>query len=64
MHLCGGGYDTLDKIAGAEPAEMEKRMAAYYHTLGKRFSDFQAVIPLDWMIGGARILPRVIEVSP
>ncbi len=64
MHLCGGGYDTLGKIAGAELAEMEKAMEAYYKTLGKRLSDFQAVIPLDWMIGGAQILPRVVEVSP
>ncbi len=53
MHLCGGGYDTLDKISGAELAVMEKAMEAYYKTLGKRLSDFQAVIPLDWMIGGA-----------
>jgi len=60
-HLCEGGYDTLDKIAGADLKKMGEDMAAYYGTIGKKFSDFKAVIPLDWMIGGARILPRVIE---
>lgn len=60
-HLCGGGYDTLDKIANANAAEMEAAMEAYYRTLGKTLADFKAVIPLAWMIGGARILPRVVE---
>jgi hypothetical protein len=58
-HLCGGGYDTLEKIANAGLAEMEERMDAYYRTLGKSLADFKAVIPLSWMIGGAGILPRV-----
>jgi hypothetical protein len=61
-HLCGGGYDTLDKIAGADLGEMEHVMKAYYQRLGKSLADFKAVIPLRWMIGGARILPRVVEV--
>ena len=59
-HLCGGGYDTLDKIAKADMKKMEVDMTAYYATLGKSFSDFKTVIPLDWMIGGARILPKVV----
>jgi hypothetical protein len=59
-HLCGGGYDTLEKIANADPAEMEARMDAYYRTLGKTLADFKAVIPLGWMIGGAKILPTVL----
>jgi hypothetical protein len=60
-HLCGGGYDTLDKIAGANLAEMEKQMDAYYRTMGKSLADFRAVIPLSWMIGGAQILPHVVQ---
>jgi Domain of unknown function (DUF4332) len=60
-HLCGGGYDTLDKIAGADVEKMEKDMEAYYGTLGKSLADFKSVIPLSWMIGGARILPRVVR---
>jgi len=63
-HLCGGGYDTLAKIAGADPAEMEERMGAYYATLGRSPADFKAVIPLAWIIGGAGILPRVVSVDP
>lgn len=60
-HLCGGGYDTLEKIANADVTEMEEKMGAYYSTLGKTFADFKAVIPLLWMIGGAKILPRVVK---
>jgi len=60
-HLCGGGYNTLSKIAYSELKKMENDMAAYYRVIGKRFTDFKSVIPLDWMIGGAKILPRVIE---
>lgn len=60
-HLWGGGYDTLDKIANADVEKMEADMDAYYKTIGKRFADFKSVIPLPWMIGGAKILPRVVE---
>lgn len=59
-HLCGGGYDTLDKIACANLPEMEKKMDAYYRTLGKSLADFRSVIPLSWVMGGAQILPRAI----
>ena len=61
-HLCGGGYDTLEKIANANLAEMEEKMDAHYRTLGKSLADFRAVIPLSWMIGGAKILPRLVQV--
>jgi hypothetical protein len=60
-HLCGGGYDTLDKLANADMRKMETDMTSYYRTLGKSFSDFKAVIPLDWMVGGAKVLPRLVE---
>jgi hypothetical protein len=60
-HLCGGGYATLERIATADLAEMEKQMDAYYRTLGKSLGDFKAVIPLEWMIGGAQILPQVVD---
>ncbi len=60
-HLCGGGYDTLDKIANADLEKMAEEMDAYYRTIGKSLADFKSVIPLPWMIGGARILPRVVE---
>ena len=60
-HLCGGGYGSLDRIANADLAEMEAKMEAYYRTLGKSLADFRSVIPLSWMIGGAKILPRVMR---
>jgi hypothetical protein len=61
-YLCGGGYDSLEKIATANLPEMEEKMDAYYRTLGKSLADFRSVIPLSWMIGGAKILPRVVKV--
>jgi hypothetical protein len=61
LHLCGGGYDSLAKLADADLKQMEADMSAYYQTIGKTFADFKAVIPLDWMAGGARVLPRVME---
>ncbi len=60
-HLSGGGYDTLGKIASADIKKMEADMTAYYATIGRSFADFKAVIPLDWMVGGARTLPGVVE---
>jgi len=30
-------------------------------TLGKSLADFKLVIPLTWIIGGAKVLPSVIE---
>ncbi len=45
-HLCGGGYDTLEKIANADAARWKTKMGAYYRTLGKTSADFKAVIPL------------------
>ena len=60
-HLCGGGYDTLDKLAHADLSEMAKHMETYYQILGKRLADFKSVIPLVYMVGGAQIVPRVVE---
>lgn len=61
MHLSGGGYNTLNKLANAEMDKMEADMTAYYESIGKSFADFKAVIPLDWMIGGAKVLPKIVE---
>jgi hypothetical protein len=60
-HLCGGGYDTLEKIAAASLSDMEATMDIYYKSLGKSLADFKLVIPLSWMIGGAQVLPRVVK---
>jgi hypothetical protein len=60
-HLCGGGYNTLEKIAAANIKKMETDMTEYYATTGKNFADFKKVIPLDWMIGGAKVLPKIVE---
>jgi hypothetical protein len=60
-HLCAGGYDSLVKIAAADLAQMEEDMDAYYRTLGKSPANFRSVVPLSWILGGAKILPRVVR---
>lgn len=60
-HLCGGGYDTLAKLANADLPEMEAAMRVYYTSIGKRFEDFKSVVPLEMLVGGARILPLIVE---
>jgi hypothetical protein len=60
-HLCGGGYDTLAKLAHADLPEMEAAMSAYYYSLEKHPKDFKAVIQLAPLVGAARRLPQVVE---
>jgi len=60
-HLCGAGYDTLDKLANADPAEISAAMHAYFTEQGKQFADYKSVIPLAALVGGAQRLPRVVE---
>ncbi len=61
-HLCAGGYCTLARIAAADLGQMQTDMEIYYKSIGKKAADFKSVIPLNWMIGGARILPSIIKV--
>jgi len=61
-HLCGGGYNTLDKIVSADISKMEEAMTVYFAKAGKCFSNFKVVIPLDWMIGGAKVIPKILEI--
>lgn len=59
-HLCGGGYDTLAKLASADLQEMEAAMSVYYQTVGKRFADYKSMVPLAPLVGGARSLPKIV----
>jgi hypothetical protein len=43
-----------------DPAEMQRATDAYCRTLGKTSANFKAVIPLTYMIGSAKTLPRVV----
>lgn len=60
-HLCAAGYDTLNKLASAHISQINADMTEYFAKMGKNFNDFKAVLPLDWMIGGACVLPKIIE---
>jgi hypothetical protein len=61
LHLCGGGYDTVEKLANADLERMEADMEAYYRQIGKTSADYKAAIPLYWMAGGAAVLPQIVE---
>jgi hypothetical protein len=56
-----GSTNRTGNFAMADLSTMEAHMTAYYASIGKGFSDFKSVIPLVWMVGGARLLPRVVE---
>lgn len=60
-HLCGAGYDTLDKLANADREELTAAMHAYFDAQGKQFADYKSVIQLTALAGGARRLPKVVE---
>lgn len=60
-YLCEGGYDTLAKLAAADLPKMEAGLERYFETQGKSLANYRSVLPLRWMIGGAKILPRVVE---
>lgn len=61
-HLCGAGYDTLAKLANADLADLTAAMHAYFQAQGKQFADYKAVIQLAPLAGGARRLPKVVEI--
>jgi len=60
-HLCFAGLDTLDKLANTDLSVISAAMDAYYTSIGAKTADYKAVIPLAWLQGGARILPRILE---
>ena len=60
-YLCASGYDTLAKLSRAEIRRLEADLDAYLQTVGKRYANLKSVLPLDWMIGGASFLPRLVE---
>ena len=62
LPVCGAGYDTLAKIAAADPARMEADMDAYFRGMrGKSWENYQAVIDLKGMVAWARALPVIME---
>lgn len=60
-YLCGSGYDTLAKLASADLPEIEAAMKTYFQAQGKHFGDYRSVIQLAPLVGGARCLPKIVE---
>ena len=62
LPVCGAGYDTLAKIAAADLNQMESDLANYYwHTQGKSWENYKAVIVLKLLVTGARTLPVIVK---
>lgn len=62
LPLCGAGYDTLARIAAADPSRMEADLDTYFRrTQGKSWKNYQAVIDLKGMAAWARTLPVILE---
>lgn len=62
LPVCGAGYDTLAKIAGADVAKMEADMITYFQrTRGKTWNDFKSVIVLRGLVTEAKALPKLMH---
>lgn len=58
----GAGYDTLAKIAGADPGQMQADLDAYLRReKGKTWENYQAVIAIKGMVTAAQALPAILE---
>lgn len=62
LPLYGAGYDTLAKIAAADPARMKADLDTYFRQMqGKPWKNYQAVIDIKGMVAWARALPVIME---
>jgi hypothetical protein len=62
LPVCGAGYDTLAKIAAADPSQMESDLDVYFQrTQGKPWQNYKAVIVLRGLITGAQAMPVIME---
>lgn len=58
--LCGAGYDTLDKIGGANEERLEKSVSDYLESIGLRYS--RSFLDIEGAINQARAIPHILEV--
>jgi hypothetical protein len=62
LPVCGAGYDSLNKIACADVAEMESGLDAFFRSsLGKSWINYRSLIVLKEMVTTARVLPVIME---
>lgn len=62
LPMCGAGYDTLARIAAANPAQMESDLETYFRrTQGKSWKNYKAVIVLKLLVTGAHALPVIMK---
>jgi hypothetical protein len=58
-HYFGGGYNSLEKLAGADLNKLTKDMARYFESIGMKLR--RSFIELDSNIAIAKILPKILE---
>ena len=62
LPVCGAKYDSLNKIACADLAEMESGLDAFFRSsMGKSWIDYRSLIVLKEMVTTARVLPVIME---
>ncbi len=62
LPLCAAGYDTLKKIASANPAQMDLDMDSFFTRVqGKSWQDYKSVIVLKHLVTCARALPVIVD---
>lgn len=62
LPVCGAGYDTLDKIAATDLAQMESDLDTYFlRTRGKSWKNYRSVIILKGLLITAQALPVIME---
>lgn len=63
LPVCGAGYDSLAKIAAADPAQMETDLDLYFRrTRGRPWENYKSVILVQGLVAGALVLPVIVQV--
>jgi hypothetical protein len=57
-HLCGAGYNTIDKLARVDVEKLKNDMKSYFGKKGIRLGSF---IDLTGLVEWARAIPKIVE---
>jgi hypothetical protein len=62
LPLVGAGYNTLNKIASGDPAQMESNLDTYFKDQkGKSWENYKSVIVIKLLVTCAKALPVIME---
>lgn len=58
-YLCGGGYNSIDRLAQANIDKLRKDMKSHFNKIGVRLS--KSFIELEGLIEWAKAVPKIVE---